>query len=77
MLSPSCIPFLFLISVYVDNQWEKETDNSLLDFLVSLLYGRLGLQTETLNEFLQLINDAKINCSEVELRTFLEQQVWH
>jgi hypothetical protein len=37
LMKPSSIPILFLISVYVDNDWDSEAEEDVLGFLVSYL----------------------------------------
>ena len=36
-MKPGSIPLLFLISVYIDNQWDVKDEESILQFLVSCL----------------------------------------
>jgi hypothetical protein len=74
-LSQASIPFLFLISVFVDNVWEVESEEKILNFLVSQLMGEGGLQSTTLEQFLNAVKDAELSCATVELNSFLMEQV--
>jgi hypothetical protein len=45
-MKTSSIPILFLISVYVDNDWDDQSEGLLLGFLISLLKVELINQRE-------------------------------
>lgn len=47
-MSPSSISILFLISVYLDNDWEGDQEEVLLDFLTELLLGKRGILPSSL-----------------------------
>lgn len=75
ILAPASIPFLFLISVFVDNIWEAESEEKILNFLVSQLMGESGLQSTTLEQFLNAVKSAELSCATVVLNSFLMEQV--
>lgn len=71
-MKPNTIPVLFLISVYMDNEWDPDVEESLLTFLVQFLTGKLGLVPPSLESFLDLISQNNLN---VELNSFLRDQI--
>ena len=73
--APSSVPLLFLISVFLDNEWEPEQEEKLLDFLVDSLLGRKGLLPDSLGGFIDLITKAQLNFENVNLSSFLLDQV--
>lgn len=73
--SPSTIPLLFLISVYLDNDWPASQEEVLLDFLIDYMLGKLGVSSTSLPEFLNLMQQSNLDSSQVNLVTFLKENI--
>ena len=75
MFAPSSVPLLFLISVYLDNDWESEQEELLLDFLMGYLLGKRGLLPASLPQFCDRVKEANLIFESVDLSSFLLDQV--
>jgi hypothetical protein len=73
--SPSMVPLLFLISVYLDNEWPSSQEESLLNFLTDYILGKLGISCTSLSEFLDLMHKANLHESQVDLVAFLKENI--
>lgn len=74
-MSPSCIPLLFLLSVYLDNDWAHEQEEGLLDCLTDYLMGRKGLSSPSLEAFVLMIEQEDLKFTNVDMPAFLRDQV--
>ncbi|KAJ3363118.1 anaphase promoting complex subunit 5, partial [Kappamyces sp. JEL0680] len=76
MVAPNSIPLLFLISVYLDNDWEDaDQEEELLDFLASCLQSKVGLLPDTLHGFIDMIESYRLKLTNVDISTFLLEQI--
>jgi hypothetical protein len=71
---PSSVPILFIISVYLDNDWDnEEQEEALLDFLMGCLLGEYGLPPDSLTGLIELMASLPINLPHEISNALMEQ----